>query len=415
MDFVSGFGGRGELAKAILDNDIIRAGLAITNVEDHTYALKHLIISHAKVMRLAQACPQDRIEDARKALGRIGYHYQYIFDLGLFELGQTTDKPDPKDYGPLAHITATLFYPTRVDCFLSNICTCCFDAIRFQAKEEMIYMLTARGLYDSAPSDTVVMYDAQIRDMVGYDTVKRFWMRIIQKHGIFYHWLNGRPEIIATYVRQYVDFPKLLRAKQSKMGDLKDQNTGCCYTHLNLNVRMEIRAEPPCVDLIEMFSMPVNHDIENTLTAPYIALYDQMPNSFKELDLVGIYLVSALEVFYYHRDHPIIANYLKYHNIDLSLVDALVESPKVGRLRWNVDDMVEQPIVNPTHLPDYHALIGWDSCITQHYVIVGGKHIPHKGEGIVTVNLMDTVFRCPGQITVDFDKCICIRPNINGD
>lgn len=415
---ISKLKGNEKLTKAIIDNDIIAASSFIMSNEDREYVLKHLIITHAKIKSLVHT-PYVRIEKARDALSKLGYNYRYVYDIELAKIQDTGVIPNPIDYGHLAVFIKETSEPNELQ-FTFDIDLCFRHAIVYRDRDILRWIMTHDFVqYGSDEADMIVRYDQVIKELVGPEVLTEFWLRVYMKNRPFYRWMKRRNEHALNIVRQYITVPNLVRSREVVTANLTkyDSYKDYYYADLNFDAVMPyegIGIRRPVIffkgtEIVVAYVTKGKKHLDKTLTPPFKALYDQMPLSFKEFDFEEESLIATLEILYYKRQHPVISLFLQHHNIDMKKVDDLVTYMPFTQYFFDTNTMIETDILITEH--------GCVLCLDLRYdkttAEIGGLIVSHNSQGIIVINLKDTLYSNGTDIfiTLDFDRCICIYPN----
>lgn len=415
--FISGFSGRGQLSKAIIDNDIIRVCSYISNPIDREYALKHLNLTHAKIKKLAQSCPPEKCKETKEALSKLGYIYRYIFDVALRGDFMGRVMPYNKNYGALACISHAAMYRDKDCSIYSGKDTRIGHAIILRAKAELKLMLETYQQPELL--DMIVLNDQRIRDILGDTTsLTIFFTRYYEKYPAHcYYWLTRRKYAISV-VNQYIklqhllydEIPCLFRFWPSKRRENnaiyiqldyssqpRDLSTILEVTETSLNVR-----RPQCC----------KEQNRQELISPLGALYKFMPSSFKDLNLNHRSLTIATGALYYLQSNPIIYKFLKHQHVDINEINKLASglTPISHEDVWDTNTMMTSPIYHKRADSPKGSVRDISLKIDKHMVMIGGLVVPRDESSIMHIRLKDTIYRCPGIITLDFENNKCIHP-----
>jgi len=401
------FRDRSQISKALLRDDIIDLGTRLNQCdsEDVKWIRMHLRLDHSRIIRLAQSCPDDRIEDARRALNNFGYIYRFVFDVAHSEhYGYVEPEPIPSNYGRLAAVTNELLGRGKVKS--SWIFQYHTHAIIMHAKQELEWILNSDGADSRYILDSMVLNDELIRDMVGWDTLFRYWNRIASRHvWVLYTWIKNRQEYVDV-IQKYLDKHIRIYPHLGYDVDISDHigESGRCAIYILYNRHSTMIVEDETITLLNS-DISIGDEEPIQMNAALTSLYEQMPTAFKELNMTEMERLAALQAFYYMRHLPALSNYISHHNIDMAIVDSKVEPiNKTYEKTAIVTEAIHAANINNCYIKG--AKICYDATSIQ----IGGLSVPHTGTGIVTIDLRDTIHRHPGIVTLDFDRGICSYP-----
>lgn len=387
--------GNEKLAKAIIDNDIIAAGLAIKSQDDRYYALKHLDVSHEKIIALAHQSHTNYLK-ATKAMNNMGYIYRYVYDR------ESSNPINKNDYGPLITLTKEVVY-MNMYC-KRNIVVELIHACLMRAKAELTSILEH---YISSRDDNLypildymVVNDSLIRDIVGTETLTHFWTEILSDMDKFYNWVNICNADISV-IDQYIKVP--LRLEVFEPVNLNKE-----YIEHDLNdTKMFVAPDGRMAFYSSQQSNPKDQ-IQNRTTMSN--LYLQMPQSFKRASLTLSQTSTALYIIYYNRYVRCISNFIKRHNINMMAVDDSIESSSstsTEQMGFVGDDQeldIEEEI---SHIPLY--TVGCFKLIRitmgeDRYILIGGKLFHHNKDDLYRVNLRNTIYRVDIDVTFNLKE-----------